>query len=67
MEVAEAPDIRTIYDLWLVRWGEEVCDSEHEINHNPFWFNAYHLLRGAQLVGYDFGSYKFKLVTPPWK
>ena len=35
MDVTEAPDIWTLYDLWLVRWGAESVDVEHALNKTP--------------------------------
>ncbi len=67
MKVEEAPNIRTLYDLWLVRWGEESVDIEHALNNDPYWYSVYCTLRANNLIGYDYGNHTYKLETFPWK
>ena len=67
MDVTEAPNIRTLYDLWLVRFGEESHDAHHQVNHDSFWDGVYTTLYLAGVLHYDYGNHTYKLETFPWK
>lgn len=67
MEVEEAPDVRVLYDLWLVRWGEESFDVDHALNNDLYWYNTYRILRQQNLLHYDYSTFQYKLAAPPWK
>lgn len=67
MDVEEAPNIRTLYDLWLVRFGEESHDAHHQVNHDQFWFSVHTILRIHGLLAYNYSNNHFTLVPPPWK
>lgn len=67
MDVEEAPNIRTLYDLWLVRWGEESFDVDHALNHDPYWYSVYCALRAGHLIAYDYGNHTYTLGPITWK
>lgn len=59
--------MRVLYDLWLVRWGENNPDIEHALNNDPYWYSVYCALRAGNLVDYDYSLASYKLGPTTWK